>query len=448
MAMKLSEIRICAVLLSVLLVLSGCGTLGQIPSSPDEGISSGTTWPAGAGGDEQSIDTQFPQSALLTSSAASQEDQAIQATPSQELRGIWISYTNLQIKGLDQNGTKARMDEIMANAKNFGFNAVFLQVRPYADAIYPSDYFPWSDLVTGEQGKDPGFDPLAIAVESARANGLAIHAWINPYRIQVNIEGGTQPPALASEGPYNQWVQDGLVVELPSGRYFNPAMDGVKQLIANGAAEIVQKYGVDGIHFDDYFYPDDFGESDAAQYEAYQQGGGDLSRDDWRRQQVNDMVKLVHDTVKAAKSDCLFGISPAGNIDNNYAAKFVDAAKWGSEEGYVDYLCPQLYYGFQNSSMPFEQMADQWSKLVTSPNVKLYIGLAAYKTGEEDIYAKEGKEEWQQNSDILCREIEASRQLAGYGGMILFHYDAVFDPAPGEIRKQEMESVKALFAQQ
>ncbi len=444
--MKWNGIRFFIILVTILFLLSGCGTWGQMPSSEMQ-VPSGIAWPTGAGGDEQSIDTQFPQSALIPTSAVSQGDQAAQAAAFQELRGIWISYTNLKIKGLDQNGVKARMDEIMTNAKNFGFNAVFLQVRPYADAIYPSSYFPWSDLVTGEQGKDPGFDPLAIAVESARANGLAIHAWINPYRIQVNIEGGTQPAALAAEGPYTQWVQDGLVVELPSGRYFNPAMDGVKQLIANGAGEIVQKYGVDGIHFDDYFYPDDFGESDAAQYEAYQQNGGDLSRDDWRRQQVNDMVKLVHDTVKSAKSDCLFGISPAGNIDNNYVAKFVDAAKWGGEEGYVDYLCPQLYYGFQNGSMPFEQLADQWSKLVTAPNVKLYIGLAAYKTGEEDGYAKEGKAEWQQNNNILSRQIEMSRQLEGYGGVVLFHYDAVFDPAAGDIRKQEMESAKALFTQ-
>ena len=184
-----------------------------------------------------------------------------QLSPKREFRGAWIQCVNYQFMGLGTAEMQRMLTYQLNELQKCGINAILFQVRPEFDALYASSFEPWSRYLTGRQGTPPSpyWDPLQWMIAQCHARGMELHAWINPYRIQVNIEGGTQPPALASEGPYNQWVQDGLVVELPSGRYFNPAMDGVKQLIANGAAEIVQKYGVDGIHFDDYFYPDDFG---------------------------------------------------------------------------------------------------------------------------------------------------------------------------------------------
>ena len=286
-------------------------------------------------------------------------DQYGSPASSDEMRGVWVAYLSLD------NVNKAKIDSIVSNAKQNGMNTIYFHVRPFGDALYKSNYYPWSHLVTGTQGEAPsdGFDPLAYAVEAAHREGLELHAWLNPLRIMLN--SGVYPPTLSADNPYNVWrnddnaENDDWVIDYGKGKYYNPAIPEVRELIVNGVKEIVENYNVDGIHWDDYFYPasdDSFDDSEA--YAEYMLGGGKLSLSDWRKQNISTLVKSVYSAVKASDSEVEFGISPAGNIENCLSAG-ADVKTWGSQEGYVDYLCPQIYWTNDNTVAPFEEMCGQ-----------------------------------------------------------------------------------------
>ncbi len=429
----MKSIRILLWALLSMLCLSACG----VSPGPAAVESLGSLYEPDK---EDEPDFTYPQSALLTPGTPG-------STPSSEdeLRGVWISYLELGFQGLDQEAAAARLASMFDQIRSFGLNTVFFQIRPFADALYPTELFPYSHLLTGEQGKDPGYDLLQLAVTAAHERGLALHAWINPYRIQLNTGEALVPEALDTDGPYAKWSEAGWVVQTGTGQYLNPGIAEVRELIAQGAAEVVSRYGVDGVQFDDYFYPDDFGDSDQAQYDAYAAAGGTLSRDDWRREQVNALLKAVYAAVKNASSTAVFGVSPAADIEKNYTNKYADVAKWGSEPGYVDYLMPQDYFGFENAKMPFEAVAEEWSRLVTAPQVKFYLGLAAYKTGEEDVYAGTGKTEWQTHDDILKRQVEFSRQLANCSGFSIYSYSSLFGENPSAVRQAERNNLSSLL---
>ena len=321
-----------------------------------------------------------------------------------EMRGVWVAYLSLD----DVN--KRKIDEIVAKAKENRLNTVFLHVRPFGDALYQSDYYPWSHLVTGTQGTVPsdGFDPLAYAVEAAHREGIALHAWLNPLRIMLT--SGTLPPSLAGNNPYTVWRNDGnpenddWVIDYKKGKFYNPAYPEVRELIVKGTKEIVEKYDVDGVHWDDYFYPAyDESFDDSVAYNAYLGQGGKLSLSDWRTQNINELVRAVYSAVKEADSSCLFGISPAGNVDNCLRMG-ADVTTWGSSRGYVDYLLPQVYWTNDNRIAPFEPVCARWNALVTNPDVRLYIGLALYKAGSDDDNGK-----WKKADDIIMNQVLYTR---------------------------------------
>lgn len=336
----------------------------------------------------------------------------------QELRGVWVAY--LSLDGVD----RAKIDEIMTTAKRNGMNTVYFHVRPFGDALYPSDYYPWSHLVTGTQGEAPadGFDPLAYAVEAAHREGLALHAWLNPLRIALN--SGVYPPALSLDNPYTVWINDDSadnddwVIDYKQGKYYNPAIPEVREQIIDGVREIVTHYNVDGIHWDDYFYPaPDASFDDSKAYHTYTAAGGKLSLLDWRTQNISTLVRDVHEAVKSIDPTCQFGISPSGNIENCLDMG-ADVVTWGSTEGYVDYLIPQIYWTNDNTVAPYEPMCRKWRGLVTSPSVKLYIGLALYKAGSD---ADSGK--WLRADDIMRQQVLYARGEAIHAdGFALYSY--------------------------
>ena len=354
-----------------------------------------------------------------------------------ELRGVWVAYPTLN--GVD----KKMIDEIVAKSKENGMNTIFFHVRPFADALYKSDYYPWSHIVTGTQGEAPadGFDPLAYAVEAAHREGIALHAWLNPLRIM--LPSGVYPPSLSDDNPYNVWRNDdnpdndNWVIDYQNGKFFNAAVPEVRDFIVAGTREIVERYNVDGIHWDDYFYPAyDETFDDSSSYSAYKNQGGTLSLTEWRTQNINQLVKAVYSAVKSANSDCLFGISPAGNIDNCLSMG-ADVVKWGSEEGFVDYLIPQIYWSNDNSVCPFEPTARKWDGLVTSPGVKLYIGLALYKAGSD---ADGGK--WQKADDIIMNQVLFTRSgEINSKGFVLYSYDYL----DSEQTEEEMKNLRSVL---
>ena len=348
----------------------------------------------------------------------------------QERRGVWISYLDWDKLPADQAGFQKGVDQILERCVELKMNAVFVHVRSDCDAMYPSAYFPWSRFVTGTQGKDPGYDPLAYFVETAHKRGLQFHAWINPYRVTGNMNRWNQ---VSDQSFVKQWLSDEdssndrFVLRQNGEYYLNPASEDVRQRIIDGVREIVEKYDVDGIHFDDYFYPEvnDSDENKWFDKPEYDASGSSLSINQWRRENVNKLVRGVYQTVKEVKPHVQFGISPEGHVTNLRSENrlFVDIDTWMSKDGYVDYIMPQIYWGFEHklsdgspAPFAFSNNLDTWIKLKKKGNVRLYLGLAMYKTGSGSK-DNNAVPEWLRRNDIIKRQVEAGRasgQVAGY----------------------------------
>lgn len=345
----------------------------------------------------------------------------------QEMRGIWVTYMTLDVENEadKEDAFKTKIDKIIKDMENAALNTMVVQIRPFSDALYPSRYYPWSHILTGTQGKDPGYDPLDYIVTQAHEHHIAVHAWLNPYRVATQ----NTPDELSNDNPYSK--DPSIGVEVGGELYLNPASDKAQELIVNGAREIAENYDVDGIQFDDYFYPPDCGNFDSEDYERYKNTtASPLSLEKFRKENVNMMIRKVYQAVHDANPNTVFGISPQGNLDNN-AGLYADVVKWCTEEGYLDYICPQIYFSLDNPALTFEDGLQDWLELKYAKDVALYIGLPAYKAGTD---ADSGT--WLDNNDILKTEIEICREKKT-GGFMLYSYDSVHN----EENAEEIENV-------
>ena len=226
--------------------------------------------------------------------------------------------------------------------------------------------------------------------------------------------------------PTNNDDKKSNVVVCDNKIFFNPASDDVKKIVIKGVEEIVKNYDIDGIHFDDYFYPTTDESIDENEFLSYKESGGKLLLDDWRRENVSDLIKKVYSTVKKIKPQVVFGVSPASNIEKNYNTLYADVEKWVTEDGYIDYICPQIYFGFKNVYQPFMQTVKKWKKLCENTSTTLYIGLPLYKSGEVDDYASteddEAKNEFVNNSNIIARQIRYIEKIESIKGYFVFSY--------------------------
>ncbi|MBR1743619.1 MAG: family 10 glycosylhydrolase [Lachnospiraceae bacterium] len=361
-----------------------------------------------------------------------------------ELKAVWIYFDEFYKKAASYSKWKSFINSTYTTCKNNHINAVFLQVRPFADAMYPSDYYPWSRYATGTPGKDPGFDPLAYAVKAAHENGIAIHAWINPYRITV----ASMKKSMIPKGSIaRKWIdaKSRNVIKYAGAYYFNPSKQAVRDLVANGVREMVENYDLDGIHMDDYFYPTlgtaNFKKFD---YKEYKKSDTDLSLVAWRRENVNKMVRQLYKTVKSIDKTCLFGISPAGNLSNLYSnyAYYSDVKKWMGTTGYVDYICPQLYWSFKQKVAPYKKFLGNWVSIKRHESVDMYIGLGAYRAGISKAEAKKIYDmEWSQSNTVLKRQVLYARKTKQVDGFVLFSYSSL----KSKKAKKEIKNLKSVF---
>ena len=360
-----------------------------------------------------------------SSATTSYENQAPIKTSNLDFRALWVSYYELPFWGSNEEQAKQKFSDMMQTASNQGYTAVFCHVRANADAFYPSKYFPFAMQLTGEAGGDPGYDPLKIMIWAAKKYGLEFHAWINPYRVSNTT---TNPDELAEGHIAARWLTDGSNRAMVSGNgiYFNPSSTDVQRLVLYGIREILAKYSVDGIHFDDYFYPENISDSfDAKQYENYLNSAKKpLSLADWRRANVNALVAAAYRICHA--NNTVFGISPAANIsfDNshdNYNRLYADIALWMREEGYVDYILPQLYFGYKHpvKKSQYSYLLGIWARLPKHKNLKFYVGLGAYRMDEDC----DDKAEWHNEADLMARQALDARSL-GAEGIAVFSYTA------------------------
>ena len=360
-----------------------------------------------------------------------------EVTEEVEDRGIFVSYIELAnyLKGKGEDEGKKAITEMVSNVYDLGFNMILLQVRTFSDAIYESQVYPWSEVVSGQEGVSPGYDVLETFLDVCHKKDIRLFAWINPYRIR----GDEDISDISEENPAYRYLNTD-VVAVSGGVYYNPAKEEVRNLIVSGVEEIVKHYNVDGVLFDDYFYPND--EIDLADYEAYQKEHPDVSLSQFRLDQVNDLIKRVYSVCH--EYDVLFAVSPDGNIDNNYQSHYADVRLWGSEEGYMDYLMPQIYYGFYNETKAFTSVLDEWESLAS--HVSLLPVLAFYKVGAVDTFAKSGSLEWMEHDDIIMREVILTRNIKQYQGFSLFRYDYLFNADLNtEMTSAEIKNMKKVL---
>jgi uncharacterized lipoprotein YddW (UPF0748 family) len=390
-------------------------------------------------GNETAIETDNETSDILEED----EDDTVE---NDEFQAVWISYLefNDRLKdpetgqlGFTKERFEAMINEMFDRVAEMNMNAVVVHVRPFGDAMYPSEEFPWSKYISGTQGKDPGFDPLKYMITAAHERGLEFHAWINPYRVTNNT---TDVNYLSKDNPARKWLTDRVVtndryvLSFGGALYYNPSSARAQYLIKEGIREIVENYDVDGIHFDDYFYPtlgsNNANNFDATEYKAYAKEKKDagkkaMSIADWRRNNVNNLIKRVYDCIKEADQTIEFGISPGGfldylTMDDRY---YSDIEKWLSEPGYIDYICPQLYWSFNHSKFPYDDILNRWLALRTNEDVKVYVGIATYKAGSKE------EPDWKNDPEILKKMVEYGRETGLVDGYIYFRYDYFFKKA-------------------
>lgn len=340
----------------------------------------------------------------------------------EEMRGVWLSYMELSMENESSKTQKAfegKFTEIAQKCRESGFNTLIVQVRPFCDALYKSSYFPWSHILTGTQGENPQYDALQIMCDICKENNLKIHAWVNPYRVSSN----ETPKKLSDNNPYIKNTEIGIKTD--NGIFLDPSNETAQQLISDGVKEIAENYDVDGIQFDDYFYPTEDESFDKKQYEAYIEKYGkenSMSLDNWRMQNVNTLICKVYRTIKSVDSSVEFGISPQGNIGNNDGL-YADVKSWCTCKGFADYICPQIYFSLENPALTFEDCLDSWTSLDFDENVKLYVGLGGYKASNGEYDEKT----WLLSDSILADEYDILRNNKSVRGFMLYSYSCLED---------------------
>lgn len=384
-----------------------------------------------------------------------------------QLRGAWISTTlNLDwpsTETININNDKERIERtkneliaILDKAVDMNMNAVFLQVSPEGDAFYKSDIVPWSRYLTGTFGKDPGFDPLAFAVEQAHKRNLEIHAWFNPYRVSMNTNSATIESLNIEKSVYREhpdWIRtayDRFVVD--------PGIPEARKWVKDRVMEVVKKYDIDGIHFDDYFYHEKYiGELDDDNTFNKYNLENFSDKEDWRRNNTYLLIKEISQEIRKAKPWVKFGISPAAVWRNkqddergsntragvpNYDRSFADTKKWVEEE-IIDYIAPQVYFSFANPYVPYGEIASWWSNIIKDKNVHLYIGQALYKVNDdEDIYFKNNLA-----IEEFARQHKFNTGKTEVMGSIMFRFKNFYDANKQDVVntiKNSLWSTKAL----
>jgi uncharacterized lipoprotein YddW (UPF0748 family)/N-acetylmuramoyl-L-alanine amidase len=388
---------------------------------------------------------------LLLNLSAFAETNDTTVKKGEDFRGLWVAtVVNIDYPTkatTDSQILKSEALQVLEYAKNTGFNAVFLQVRPSGDALYRSKYYPWSKYLTGKQGVAPsgGFDPLDFWISEAHKRGLELHAWINPYRVTKRSSGEPTHDfaSLHSSNPAKK--NPSWTVKHSDGNiYLNPGLPETRQMIVNGVLEIIENYSVDGIHFDDYFYPDkSFNDNET--YKKYNPAKKNL--DDWRRDNVNTLIKDVSAAIKSTgKSNIRFGISPFGiwaNKSSNpkgsdtkglesYSSHYADSLYW-IKNGLIDYIVPQIYWNIGYSIADYKKLAAWWENAVSGTNVDLYIGHAAYKAENPDP-----KSPWYGTAEIE-RQLYLNDSSKIIKGSIFFNYNVMAKSAA------LTNTVKAIF---
>jgi uncharacterized lipoprotein YddW (UPF0748 family) len=340
-----------------------------------------------------------------------------------EFRGVWVATVDnidWPSKGnFNTESQKAEYIKLLDMHQRNGMNAVIVQIRPATDALYPSPYEPWSEWLTGKQGSPPApyYDPLQFMIEEAHKRGMEFHAWCNPYRAEFKL-GESSIAATHVTRIHPEWF-----FTYGDKRYFDPGNKDGQQFVVKVIRDIVSRYNIDAIHFDDYFYPYRIAGKEIPDDASFQKYGNGLNKEDWRRSNTDSIILLLSKAIKEEKKNCQFGISPFGVWRNlskdpegsattagqtNYDDLYADILLW-LKKGWIDYVAPQLYWEFGHKAAPYEVLLDWWGKHSYGKNC--YIGLGIYRAGSNPA--------WKDKTQ-LPRMIQAMRNTPNIQGAIYF----------------------------
>lgn len=357
--------------------------------------------------------------AFLTFCGCSPIEQEYTAKKNDYITGVWLSFAELDT--MLAADFKQEFDTVIKNCKAKSITDMFVHVRPYCDAIYPSKLFP-----IRESAQSADFDLLKYMIDVCHQNGINFHAWLNPFRVRTADSEVTKLPA---DSPAFKWLNDQNAqndsnIIIKDGIYLNPASNEVRMLIIDGIREIVDNYLVDGIHFDDYFYPTTDESFDVGSYSEYlSDTKTPLSLADWRRSNVNLLISSAFTAIKFKDKNITFSVSPSASINDNFNKQYADIKTW-VHSGCVDYIIPQLYFGFEypQEKFAFENLIKGWQELIKGTDVRLLIGLATYKINTE---TEPDSTEWANGVDVINRQIKICKQNENISGHIFFSYSSM-----------------------
>ncbi|WP_346775675.1 glycoside hydrolase family 10 protein [Erwinia sp. JH02] len=373
------------------------------------------------------------------------------------MRGVWlatvsrldwppIASVNVSSAALRISLQQKALTDKLDKLKSLGINTVFFQVKPDGTALWSSKILPWSDMLTGNIGEDPGYDPLQFMLDEAHKRGMKVHAWLNPYRVSVNTQSSTvtELNRTLSQQPASVYVLHRDWIRTSGDRFvLDPGIPEVRDWITSIVAEVVAHYPVDGVQFDDYFYTESTGSAlnDSQTFRQY--GQGFSSKADWRRHNTQQLIEQVSRTIKQLKPDVEFGVSPAGvwrNLSHDpagsdtrgaaaYDESFADTRRW-VQQGLLDYIAPQVYWPFARQAARYDVLAKWWAEVVKPTSTRLYIGIALYKVGEPS----KNEPDWTVQGGVpeLKKQLDLNESLPNIDGTILFRENYLNQPQTQE----------------
>lgn len=347
--------------------------------------------------------------------------------------GAWLSFYEINDMLSHASGFETEFEKLLTNLKNLKINNLYIHIRPNGDSLFESEYFPLM-----ENAKKYDYDIFEFMLKKCHNRGIKVHAWINPYRISAS---STDIDALPQDSMAKKWYleggEKGRNVIVYDGIYLNPAESDSRRLVVDGVRETLEKYDIDGIHFDDYFYPTTNSDFDKDSYEIYRKSAENpLPLADWRRANVDALISDCKTAIEMSEKDVIFSISPAADIAKNHNEFYADIKGW-VKNGLVDEIIPQLYFGFNhtNSDFKFEKLLEEWKDLCkVNKNVKLIIGLAPYKIG---LVSQYDGEEWNKEKAIIARQTEICIKDDTVSGVIFFSCGSLFSEKSQNLAERE-----------
>ncbi|MBE5202022.1 glycoside hydrolase family 10 protein [Pectobacterium quasiaquaticum] len=399
-----------------------------------------------------------PPSSLVTPLPSVQQPLPAKSQQNKEpMRGVWLATVsrldwppvgsvNASSPAIritqQQDALTSKLDKL----KSLGINTVFFQVKPDGTALWRSKILPWSDMLTGNIGEDPGYDPLQFMLDEAHKRGMKVHAWFNPYRVSVNTKSSTvtELNRTLSQNPASVFVLHRDWIRTAGDRFvLDPGIPEARSWITSIVAEVVARYPIDGVQFDDYFYAESSGSmlNDGETFKRYGQGFG--SKADWRRYNTQQLIEQVSHTIKQLKPEVEFGVSPAGVWRNRshdaagsdtrgaaaYDEAYADTRLW-VQKGLLDYIAPQIYWPFSRDAARYDVLAKWWADVVKPTNTRLYIGVALYKVGEPS----KNEPDWTINGGVpeLKKQLDLNESMPQINGTILFRENYLNQPQTQE----------------